>query len=346
MRYPEFLKENGTIGFVAPSFGCSFEPYISCFNRVLSIFENMGYKSQLGPNCYLGDGIGISTDPKSCGQELTESYISDDNDVIISCGGGELMCETISYVDFDVIGNSTPKWYMGYSDNTNFTFLLTTLCDVASLYAPCAGTFAMDPWHESLQMTWDVLTGKTLCVNSFEKYEILSLKDEEHPFSPYNLTETTCIKAYNFSMQTVEVENLEMKGRLVGGCMDCLCNLVGTRFDKVNEFVEKYKDDGIIWFLEACDLNVFSIRRAMWEMKEAGWFKYTRGFIFGRPLNGGDMFNLDHYEAVLSTVRELSVPAILDADIGHVSPMMPMICGAVGDIKFRDGKLTIDFELK
>ena len=27
MRYPEFLKQNGTIGFVAPSFGCATQPY-------------------------------------------------------------------------------------------------------------------------------------------------------------------------------------------------------------------------------------------------------------------------------------------------------------------------------
>ena len=29
MRYPEFLSEGGTIGFVAPSFGCATEPYIT-----------------------------------------------------------------------------------------------------------------------------------------------------------------------------------------------------------------------------------------------------------------------------------------------------------------------------
>lgn len=29
MRYGKFLPENGTIGFVAPSFGCNIEPYKS-----------------------------------------------------------------------------------------------------------------------------------------------------------------------------------------------------------------------------------------------------------------------------------------------------------------------------
>ena len=33
MRYPQFLKENGIIGFVAPSFGCANEPYIRAFKN-------------------------------------------------------------------------------------------------------------------------------------------------------------------------------------------------------------------------------------------------------------------------------------------------------------------------
>lgn len=32
MRYPEFLKDRGTIGFVAPSMGCTTEPYRSAFD--------------------------------------------------------------------------------------------------------------------------------------------------------------------------------------------------------------------------------------------------------------------------------------------------------------------------
>ena len=37
-----------------------------------------------------------------------------------------------------------------------------------------------------------------------------------------------------------------------------LINLLGTSFDHVREFNERYSDDGIIWFLEACDLNAVS----------------------------------------------------------------------------------------
>ena len=61
--------------------------------------------------------------------------------------------------------------------------------------------------------------------------------------------------------------------------MDCLINLLGTSFDHVREFNERYRDDGIIWFLEACDLNVMGMRRAMWQMKNAGWFSNVKAFL-------------------------------------------------------------------
>ena len=48
MRYPDFLKIGDTIGFAAPSFGCSIEPYRSCFDRAQKVLEKKGYGILLG----------------------------------------------------------------------------------------------------------------------------------------------------------------------------------------------------------------------------------------------------------------------------------------------------------
>ena len=98
MRYPKFLPENGTIGFVAPSFGCATEPYKTAFLNAQKKWKEAGYQLQFGPNCYVEKGIGISNTPQLCGAELEESYCGTENDSIISCGGGELMCGILDYV--------------------------------------------------------------------------------------------------------------------------------------------------------------------------------------------------------------------------------------------------------
>ena len=81
MRYPEFLRESGTIGFVAPSFGCAIEPYRTAFKHALDKFKGLGYQVELGPNCFMDVGIGISNNPQSCGDELNNFYCSNHNDI-------------------------------------------------------------------------------------------------------------------------------------------------------------------------------------------------------------------------------------------------------------------------
>ncbi len=343
MRYPQSLPKNGTIGFVAPSFGCQIEPYKSCFENAQSKFIKMGYRMDLGPNCYAGEGIGISNTPEKCAAELMEYYCSEKNDCLISCGGGELMCEILEHMNFNSIKAASPKWYMGYSDNTNMTYLLATLCDSASIYAPCVGAFGMEPWHDALKDAFGILTGEVTTVSGYDMWEKESLKNEENPLMPYNLTEDRVLKSYIGNEIVQETEKLHFTGRLIGGCMDCLVNLLGTKFDRTTEFIEKYKEDGIIWFLEACDLNVFSIRRAMWQMEQAGWFQYVKGFLIGRPLaaNGQDMMGLDAYQAILKVAGSKNVPVIMDVDLGHLPPMMPIIVGSVGEVEICGNDIRI-----
>jgi len=345
MQFPEFLQNNGTIGFVAPSFGCNIEPYRSGFENAQKKFAELGYRLDLGPNCYEGNGIGISNTPLKCGEELTEYYVSDGNDCLISCGGGELMCETISFVDFEKISKAVPKWYMGFSDNTNMTYLLATLCDKASIYGPCAAAFGMEPWHKSLEDAYGLLTGKIDTIRGYEGWERESLKNEDNPLAPYNITERRCLRTFIGTEETNSAVNFG--GRLLGGCMDCLVNLLGTRFDRTKDFIEKYKNDGIIWFLESCDLNVFSIRRAMWQMEEAGWFKYIKGFMIGRPLCfGQEMMGLDAYDAVLGIAGKKGVPVIMDMDLGHLPPMMPLIVGSVAEVDVSGNEISVKMECR
>lgn len=302
----------------------------------------MGYETIPGPNATRMEGIGISNTPENCAKEVMDMFAGQ-SDVLISCGGGELMCEILPYVDFDKLAKMPPKWFMGYSDNTNLTFLLATLTDTASIYGPCAKTFGMEPWHSSIQDAFDLLCGKKHKMHSYDLWEKEDPAEELGPLAPYHVTEAVEIRSF-VGAEEVMGETLQFSGRLLGGCLDCLANLVGTKYDQVQAFHEKYKEDGIIWFLEACDLNVFSIRRAMWQLREAGWFQHVRGMLIGRPLNGDTIFNLDRYQAVLGIIGSLQIPVIMDVDLGHLPPMMPLVVGSVADVTVGEHGLTLDMK--
>lgn len=342
MRYPEFLKPNGKIGFIAPSFGAVIEPYHSLFLNAKNGFEAEGYETVIGPNCFEDKGLGKSNTPEKCGEEINDFFINDKSDVIISCGGGETMCEDLPFVDFEGISKAKPKWFMGYSDNTNLTALLPTLCDTAAIYGPCAGTFGAEPRHPAVQDAFDLMTGKISSVSNYEKWEKEDLKSE-NPLASYNATEPFNMNAYIPDGG----DKAEFSGRLIGGCLDCLNIICGTEFDKMKEFSEKYKNDGIIWFLEACELSPLSIRRVIWQLDHAGWFKYTKGFLIGRPMMiDADGMGLDRFSAVTGILSKYNVPILMDLDIGHLPPMMPIISGALADVTAEKNSINISYRFE
>ena len=346
MRYPDFLQKHETIGYIAPSFGCAIEPYRTAFTHARRVFKKKRQEEDLGPNCFADDGIGISTTPEKCAQELMDMYASENNQALISCGGGELMCEILPHIDYEVLYKAKPKWFMGYSDNTNLTFILTTALDIASIYGPCVSSFGMDPWHPAIHDAFDLLCGDrrivseneegetVVTIHNYDGWEKESLKDEDHPLVPYQISEL---------FMPVVHGGKEISGRLAGGCLDCLNSICGTRFDRVDTFNEKYGDEGILWFLESCDLNVMDMRRALWHLKEAGWFSKASGFLIGRPMHFDEpMFGIDRHQAVIGALGDLGVPIMMDLDIGHLPPMMPIVSGAFGRASCKGRSFTLE----
>lgn len=337
MKYPQFLNsKQNKITLIAPSFGCTTEPYNSRLKLAMKHFNNLGFNIIEGPNIFNTIGYRSNTN-KLCAKEFMDNYQSDTN-LLLSVGGGNLMNEILDDINFDKIKNLPPKWFMGYSDNTNLTFTLTTLCDVASIYGPCAPEFGQEKLDDSLLKTIDLIKGKHLDFKGYPKFELESLKNEDNPYLGYNY-DTDKILVLN-------QEKIEMNGRLLGGCIDCLTYLIGTPYDKVKEFNLKYKNDGIIWFLESCDLEAWNLKLALLQMKRAGWFNNAKGFIFGRPLKyNTDFIGLTMDDAILDVLNDLNLPIIINADFGHLKPQIPIICGSIANIKVKNNNLKISYKL-
>lgn len=339
MRIPEFLQKNDTIGFVAPSYGCASGRYRYAFDKATKYFENNGFKSDIGTNCYTAKGYGKSNTPKNCGDEINDYFINRDCKMLFSCGGGETMCEDLNYIDFEGIKNAAPKWYAGYSDNTNLTFLLPVLSDTAALYTSCAPSYGMNEIHSSLQDAVSFLQGNKTKFSNYDGWEKESLKTEENPYAPYNITEE--YRQINVLPEGVD----SFSGRMLGGCLDVLQCICGTKFDKVKEFNERYKEDGIIWFLEACDLNPLGVRRVLWQLDNAGWFDNATGFLIGRTLLCDmEADGIKATDAYKMFAKEKGLPAVIDIDLGHLPPMMPFVSGAYATVTAKDNSLTIDYK--
>ncbi len=338
MRIPPFLKNHGTIGFIAPSFACTTTPYVERYENAKKYFRHMNYKIFEGPNCHEASGLGMSNTPDKCGQELNDCMCDSNSDIIISCGGGELMCTAIPYMDFPRIKAAPPKWYMGYSDNTNFVFFSTTVCDTAAIYGECAASFGQEKWHRCHQDSLDLLKGKKTVFSNYELFEKEQSDTATNPLASYNLTAPTKISC--------DSGDVSFSGRLVGGCLDCLEGIAGTEFDHFNEFAEKYSDDGIIIFLESCELNTMGVIRALWRLKHCGWFNHKiKGFLIGRPMLIDNCdFGISMPQAFDYILKEFNAPIIHGMDIGHLPPQMPTVSGAFANVTFGRGQVTLAYD--
>ena len=339
------------MGLVAPSFGATIEPYSTRLAAAIPRFEARGYKVRCADSVYKSDGLGISTDPASAAADLMDFYLDDSIDALISAGGGELMNETISHVDFKKLAAAKPKWYMGYSDNTNFIFPMAVLAGVPGIYGPCATGFGK-VWEQTENDAFMLLEGRGQLMKGYDLFELPTAGDDrkDEPLAPYALTEPKILRSYlpeGGRLQSAGGgEDICFSGTLLGGCLDVLVNLSGTEFDAVRGFNAAHGP--AIWMLEACDLNPMSIRRAVWALAHRGWFDTAAGFLIGRPLASfrEEMMGVDAYNAVTDILAPYGVPVIMDCDIGHVSPMMPLVVGAPADVRVSGNDLAVNFNLK
>lgn len=347
IRIPPFIKPGDKIAIAAPSFGATTEPYATRLKAAVKKFRQRGYEVVVGECCLKNDGIGISTNPETAAKELENFYLSPEISAVFSCGGGELMCETVGFVDFEKIKAAPPKWFVGCSDNTNFIFPLATICGVASLYAQNAPGFAK-PWEQSENDAFALLEGTSSKVKGYEMFQAPDAQTED-PLSPYIFTHKKILKVFlpdGGRLKEVPPEQknlLEKSGVILGGCLDCLANLCGTPIDAVKKFNSENRK--IIWVLESCDLNPMDIRRSLWQLKESGWFKNAECFVFGRPLASfnSELLGMNQYNAVTGILENLNVPVIMDADTGHIDPAIPLAIGSRALVKVSENNIEFDF---
>lgn len=341
MIYPHNLSKGDKVGVTATSAGCETAADLSALESGIRHFHELGYPV-IETNNVRSNYKGRSADGLQRAKELCRLFEEEDILVIIAAHGGDFLVEMLPFIDYDMIRNH-PKWVQGYSDTTGLLFTITTNLDIATIYANNFSSFGMEHWHKSLKDNLSILEGYDTIQESYAWYQdgyvekVTGLEEfkQEKKVEWKNLYTVRDMKDND--------NGITMKGRVLGGCLDVLLNLIGTRYDKTKEFIEKYKQDKILWFLESFDLGSEALIKGLWQLKEAGWFSHASGFIFGRPAMYHTSTDTTYEEAVLSILGELQLPIILDADIGHKPPQLAMVNGAVAEVRSKGGRGSIIF---
>lgn len=325
MIYPAFPKRGATISVIAPSAGIPEERWNGFDLSLERIMEN-GWKIREFPS--VRNGQTEAAPPELRAKELKEAFTDPEISAVWCATGGDLLTTMLEHTDFQTILDN-PKWLLGYSDPTHLLFPITTKYDIATIYAGNAGAFDDETPDKSYEYTFSTLKGELPLQRNFETWR---KKHSEDPDTRYPVYWETPNGPFH------------QKGRLIGGCLECLSDLIGTKYDGMKDFLSRYRNDGILWYFDVFSRPAEELYLALWHMKEAGWFEGAVGFLFGRVCFPATFIDMSYREAVRRALGDM--PLILEADIGHVSPRMTLINGAVVTVDCENGKASLKTELK
>lgn len=335
MIYPKFIKKGDLIGVPAPSAGAGNQLYINKYNNAEKRLKELGYNLSLSKNLY-SDYMARSASAKVRAKEINEMFESQSIDLILCAAGGEFLVECLPFVDFEKLSKS-PKYVCGFSDPTGLLYTITSKYDIATIYGQNYGSYGAIEIYDSEKDFLKAISGEKLNFNSYELYEEESL-EKVTGLEPSNLTEKVEWKVLND-------KEVNVKGRIIGGCFDIISELAGTKYDGINRFNEKYKEDGIIWYFDNCELTMEETIRVLWKMNEFDYFKYTKCVIFGRFGVNTTYYDYDVQTCIKDSILgQFNIPIIYDVDISHKNPSLTIINGALATINVKNGKGTISFD--
>ena len=326
MKYPQFLQDNDLIGICAPSAGAGNK--LESFEESNEVLKSHGYRIKETASVR-NDNV-RSTTARKRAKELDELITDTEVKAVLCAKGGDFMLEMMPYVDFESIRNN-PKWLCGASDPTNLLFTVTTGLDIATIYGRNGAGFTFDN-NRSQETFLNYIKGNIVKQKSYSRYQdfVETINDET---------------SFKHKVRWISKEDVLVEGRMIGGCLDVIAKLIGSKFDYTNDFIDRYKDDGIIWYFDVFSMSAYDFYLTLLQLKNAGWFRYCKAVLIGRvAFPRVDDLKLDYIKAADKALGKIT--HICEMDIGHTVPSMTIINGALSRVKCADGKGYIEFELK
>jgi len=330
LRYPRPLRPGDTIGVTAPSAGVGpeLEPRLEL---CLAFLRSQGYRVRVG-ECLRSDAI-VSAPAAARAAELTAMLLDDEVAAVMPPWGGELLVDILPLLDFTRLAKATPTWFIGYSDLSTFMLPYTLLTQIATVHGSCLLEAPIDPPAPSLAWWGDVVRlsrGATFVQHAADLYQAHDVDWAATPrATSFARTEPVAWKVLGH--EDDPSVRVSARGRLIGGTLDVIGMLPGTRYGNLDAFVRTSAPEGLLFYLDDCDFNPAQCCRMLHHLRLAGWFRHVNALLIGRTA-AEDLRDLTPRAALEDALGGLAVPVVFDMDIGHLPPQLVLVNGALATL--------------
>lgn len=328
VRYPDPLRPGDRVGVTAPSSGVD-DGMQERLKVAIREVESRGYEVVVG-ECMDGTGH-LSAPAHARARELMAMLTDPDIRAVVPPWGGETAIDLLPLLDWDALRAADPTWLVGFSDISTIITPLTLLTGVATVH----GNNLMDTPYQAPEglLTWlDIVTlepGATFTQTPPNRHRGGGWVDYRNFPEVRELT----LDAPGGWTRLDADGPVEVEGRLIGGCIETMCNLAGTTFGDVASFARAAAPEGLLVYVEAAEDDAPTICRNLHGMRLAGFFTGANAVLVGRTSAPG-IASLTQHEAVLDALGGLGVPMIADVECGHVPPYLPIVNGAHGRVEY------------
>ena len=341
MKYPAPLAKGSKIAITAFSAGVPS----SLHARLDIVIENLkkqGFEVIEG-ECLRENKHHVSASAKKRAAEFMQFLCDDTFDAVIPPWGGEFAMDILPLLDYEKLKTVKPKWIFGYSDVS--TILMTLMTRLGWITVHCSNLMDLHPNEQN-----------PLISNTLKwLMQPQGVSFEQHSSTHFQLDGSAFSKDPNFTLNTIEPTEWKLSGNkqtafsghLMGGCFDTMMHLIGTEYFDIQYLHKKFKQAGLILYLENVEMPPTVFKRALQSLKYQGVFDLCNGVLIGRSAvldNCGNDISVQ--DALIAVTNELNIPVVYDVDIGHLPPNMTLFNGAYAEVIVNGSKGKICQTLK
>jgi muramoyltetrapeptide carboxypeptidase LdcA involved in peptidoglycan recycling len=240
-----------------------------------------GFEVVVGDCTGNGDGV-VSAPAPQRAAELTAMLTDPSIAAVVPPWGGELAVDLLPHLDFDALAAAPPTWLVGCSDISTLLLPLTLLTATATLHAE---NLMDTPYRlpAGLASWLDVASaepGATITQRAAGRHRSGGFDDWT---ADPTVTERALTGAGTWTLLDPGGGPVHARGRLIGGCLETVSLLAGTRYGDLPGFAAAHAPDGLIVYVEAAEHRAFDVARDLWRLRLAGWFDTATAVLVGRP---------------------------------------------------------------
>ncbi|HKO91163.1 MAG TPA: S66 peptidase family protein [Polyangiaceae bacterium] len=315
LRAPR-LRPGDTVGIISPSWGGAAQ-FPHRVARGIEQLHALGFNTKLGAHALNSNGA-VSDTAENRAADIHAFLRDPDVRLILATIGGDHCCHLLPHLDFQLV-TSHPKLFMGFSDVTVLNVAIWSATQLVTFNGPALLTdFAEYPALLSYTREW-FLRAVTEARPLGQLVPSAVWTEETLDWRTKSDLERARVLQESAGWRWLKPGAAE--GTLLGGCLESLQHLRGTRFWPVWE--------NAILFFETSEERPSpeTVDGILMDYENMGVFENLAGMLVGRPMRYSDQEKASLDEVLLERTQRYAFPIVSGMDFGHTAPQLTLPVG-------------------